>query len=134
MNGACEHFETECGCIRGFGCDIFTPCTKHVAWKPIPCSRAPKLTATDRRFAALCEVSHSGVTYNPETRSNDWHVTMDNRAEFAARIRTLTAYGRTERWIVSVESWAVAVETAENVSTLEWAWFQYATWTGHAAS
>lgn len=84
--------------------------------------------AQDTRFAALETVSQSVVSVERGTAVATWHIT--DRDEIAAKIRELSALGRTQRWADAIETWAVLVETEES---LEWSFLQGSIWASHAA-
>lgn len=120
MNATCEHFETECGCIRGFGCDILAPCTKHVAWKPAPCPRAPKLTATEKRINAVNNLIGKYVDDTGNLLPNPCWSTM------LADVSALHGLGRTERWHNALDSWYNMIhDNRADTKTLKWALIQY---------
>lgn len=80
--------------------------------------------SADKRYAAMKAVSLSVVTEH-----GAW--ILSDRTEIAKRIRELSSLGRTERWTNAVEVWAQEVEDTDN--PLDWAFFQYGVYTGHAA-
>lgn len=91
--------------------------------------------ASDRRFAGIKSVNDRVIRTDREVNSEGYTVAVnvwltEDREEIATMIRELAKLGRTDRWVASVEAWAVAVETE---TSLEWAFLQFSVWTCHAA-
>lgn len=80
--------------------------------------------ASDKRFESIKVVSNQTV----ETSVNG-NTFLASREQIATWIRELAPLGRTERWAVAVENWAVLVETEES---LEWAFLQGSIWASYA--
>lgn len=86
-----------------------------------------RMNATEKRFAAMNAINR--VVYDNE--SNCFRPLIHNDpAKVGEAIRSLKMYGRTEEWLDNVETWATMVETHED---REWAYHQFAIFTGYAA-
>ena len=94
-----------------------------------------KMTATEKRHDAIrlladavrtAEVTETGPVVN-------WHLDFAYADEVALGIRQLAPLGRTDRWQGAVESWAVAVETAEDQARFRHAFDQFGIWAAYAA-
>jgi hypothetical protein len=94
---------------------------------------ARKLTATDRRVAALRTIQGQVRTVGKDGRGQLTSIMLIwDRAQLAGMIRELATLGRTDRWTGTIENWARQVEAADD-TTLMWAFDQYCTYACHAA-
>jgi hypothetical protein len=86
-------------------------------------ARPKKVTAKDRRYAALREL---GERYRTAEA-----LTEVGRQQIAADIEKLLDLGKTDAWKGAIKDWAAAVRDKDN--RLKWAYCQYGVCAGHAA-
>lgn len=83
------------------------------------------MTATERRYEAVGAITHEFIN----SRTGRFNTKVVTRATVIARIQKLSSLGRTDRWKLAVENWAMMVQC----NPLRWAILQGAIFTNFAA-